>query len=127
MRHRTPVTVLLTLCLLVGASACSSDDDDTTTTTTDRPAEESPSAEGDAGSTTSTAEAPVLLLQGEADDTVPAVATELLTTSLCEAGEAATMELYPGFGHDEVLDPSLPDMVAWIATRLAGDPPPACA
>ncbi len=69
---------------------------------------------------------PVLLVQGADDDTVPQAATELLHTTLCDADEVAALRVYPDVGHDEVLDPSRPDVVAWVTDRLAGTAAPGC-
>lgn len=71
-------------------------------------------------------EVPILLVQGEDDDTVPLVATELLRDRLCEAGEDAQITTYAGAGHDEVLEPSRADITEWIRRRLAKAPAQGC-
>ena len=72
---------------------------------------------------TSPIDAPVLLVQGGADDTVPEAITGLLRDRLCGHGTVTAMEVYAGLGHDAVLVPSLDDTVAWIQARFAGTAP----
>lgn len=64
----------------------------------------------------------VLLVQGEADDSVPLAVTAMLRDHLCAVRDVVSLRTYPGLGHDEVLSPSLDDTAHWIAERFAGTP-----
>jgi pimeloyl-ACP methyl ester carboxylesterase len=72
---------------------------------------------------------PVLLLQGEADTTIPATVTDQVAAGLCHAGADLAYRTYPGLGHDTyrgvvtgIDDGSMPDILAWTADRFAGIP-----
>lgn len=58
---------------------------------------------------------PVLLVQGTADELVPAAATQKTAEQM---GSAAELKLYQGITHMNVLEASLPDVSAWVAARL---------
>lgn len=67
--------------------------------------------------------APVLIGQGEADDTVPAAVQTPYATRLCAAGATLTYRLYAGEGHVSITDPTSPltqDLITWTANRFAG-------
>jgi predicted esterase len=68
-------------------------------------------------------EAPILIIHGEQDEQIPLVSSELLLGRMCGIGQVVERRTYPG-SHAGVIAPSLPDMLAWIDARLAGDPPP---
>ena len=74
----------------------------------------------DPGQFTSGSNVPLLIIQGADDDLVPVTTTQQLATHLCGIGEEVQRWLYPGEGHAEVITPSTPDMVQWIADRFAG-------
>jgi hypothetical protein len=67
---------------------------------------------------------PLLIIQGGADEQVPVVSTELLAEHLCGLGQDLERWVYIGRSHAGVVFVSVPDMVHWIADRIAGDPGP---
>ncbi len=67
-------------------------------------------------------DAPVLLVQGAAEGTVPTAALRALTVRQCELGGRVLLTVYPGIHHGKVTDASGPDVLAWIHARLAGTP-----
>lgn len=72
--------------------------------------------------------APVLIGQGEVDDTVPAPVQTPYAKQLCASGAVLTYRLYPGEGHVSITDPASPltqDLIAWTADRFAGRAAPA--
>lgn len=68
-------------------------------------------------------ESPILIIHGEQDEQIPLVSSELLLARMCGIGQVVERRTYPG-SHSGVIAPSLPDMLAWIDGRLAGDPAP---
>jgi pimeloyl-ACP methyl ester carboxylesterase len=68
-------------------------------------------------------ESPVLIIHGEQDEQIPTVSSKLLLDRMCGIGQVVERRTYPG-SHAGVIAPSLPDMLAWIDARLAGDPAP---
>lgn len=70
------------------------------------------------------AQGPLLVVQGEADDSVLPPLTAQLVDQLCQTDRAVTYRTYPGAGHDEVMAASASDAAAWLSARFAGDPPP---
>lgn len=71
---------------------------------------------------------PLLVVQGEADESLPPGLTAELVRPLCATGVAVEYRTYPDTGHDEVMAASADDAARWLATRLAGgDPPSNCA
>jgi len=69
--------------------------------------------------------APVLLIQGDLDDLIPADTTTALADRLCRLGGGPVELLrYPDAGHSSVLSESQDDMLAWIAGRFAGQEAP---
>lgn len=66
--------------------------------------------------------APVLLLSGEADETVPTFVAQDLQASYCARGTPTSLRSYPGATHDTILTQSSADAAAWIEDRFAGDP-----
>lgn len=66
---------------------------------------------------------PVLVIHGEQDEQIPVVSSQMLLDRMCEIGQVVERRTYPG-SHAGVIGPSLPDMLAWIDGRLAGEPAP---
>jgi pimeloyl-ACP methyl ester carboxylesterase len=71
-----------------------------------------------------TAAGPILVVQGEADESVPPPITAQLVDDLCANLATIEYRTYPGAGHDEVMAASSADVDAWLAARLAGKPAP---
>ncbi|MBV9282405.1 MAG: alpha/beta fold hydrolase [Chloroflexi bacterium] len=67
--------------------------------------------------------APILISQGGADQLVLPAVTAAYVRRLCRMGEKVEYRVYPGVGHDAGAE-SAPDVVAWLANRFAGKPPP---
>jgi pimeloyl-ACP methyl ester carboxylesterase len=65
-------------------------------------------------------ESPVLIIHGEQDEQIPTVSSKLLLDRMCGIGQVVERRTYPG-SHAGVIAPSLPDMLAWIDARLAGE------
>jgi pimeloyl-ACP methyl ester carboxylesterase len=63
---------------------------------------------------------PVLIIHGEQDEQIPVVSSQLLVDRMCGIGQVVLRRTYPG-SHTGVIGPSLPDMLAWIDDRLAGE------
>lgn len=66
---------------------------------------------------------PVLIIHGEQDEQIPLVSSELLLARMCGIGQVVERRTYPG-SHAGVIGPSMPDMLAWIDARLAGEAAP---
>lgn len=66
--------------------------------------------------------APILVFQGETDPLIQPAFTQTFVHRLCATGTTAALNLYPGKGHNDVVPPSMPDTLAWMADRLAGKP-----
>jgi acetyl esterase/lipase len=69
-------------------------------------------------------DAPVLIVQGEADPLITPEASQRLTQRLCEHGTSAKLSLYPGVGHIGIARVGQPEALQWIADRLNGVPAP---
>jgi len=67
---------------------------------------------------------PMLVVQGEADESVLAPLTAQLVEDLCAHRRTIEYRTYPGAGHDGVMAASSADTAAWMAARLAGRPVP---
>ena len=80
--------------------------------------------ENDPGTFTQASSAPLLVIQGGADEQIPVVSTALLATHMCTLGQDLERWIYPGQSHAGVIAPSAPDMIHWIADRFSGDPDP---
>ena len=63
---------------------------------------------------------PMLVIAGEADQTVPFAAVRSTVQKACRNGIALTFRSYPGLDHDPTMDRSTPDQLAWIRDRFAG-------
>lgn len=66
---------------------------------------------------------PELIIHGEQDEQIPLVSSRLLLERMCGIGQRVERRTYPG-SHAGVIAPSLPDMLAWIDARIAGQPAP---
>ncbi len=74
-----------------------------------------------------TIKGPILVVQGEADDSVLPPITAKLVDDLCAHSRTVEYRTYPDAGHDEVMAASSTDAASWMARRLAsGDPPTSC-
>jgi pimeloyl-ACP methyl ester carboxylesterase len=67
---------------------------------------------------------PVLLVHGEADDTVPASGSRELLADYCAIGVSVTAKFVPGKGHANTTSNALPQIVDYMNARFAGTPPP---
>ena len=71
---------------------------------------------------------PLLVVHGEADESLPPGLTGEIVAELCAAGVAVEHRTYPGASHDGVLAASADDAARWLAARVAGrDPVSTCA
>ena len=68
---------------------------------------------------------PVLVIQGAADQDVPAAITGALVQHLRAQGSDVTEQLYPDLDHDGVLGPSACDLLTWLS-RHGGPPLGSC-
>jgi acetyl esterase/lipase len=69
------------------------------------------------------AAAPVLMYHGTADEQIPAVASELVLDRYCDLGGAPVeRRTYEGQTHRSVIEVAMPDILAFIDARLAGEP-----
>jgi acetyl esterase/lipase len=66
--------------------------------------------------------APLLVVQGTGDGVVFPDVTERFVQRLCRRGDTVSLRLYPGAGHVETSSLAVPDVVAWLADRVAGKP-----
>jgi fermentation-respiration switch protein FrsA (DUF1100 family) len=67
---------------------------------------------------------PLLVIAGEADESVPFAPLRAVAARACSNGSALTFRSYPGLDHDPTMDKSTPDQLAWVRDRLAGKPSP---
>ncbi|MFI1694000.1 alpha/beta fold hydrolase [Streptomyces sp. NPDC020794] len=67
---------------------------------------------------------PILLLQGERDQTVPVEVTTALNKELCDLGDVVNYRIYADANHESVLSASYKDVAAWLRDRLQGQPAP---
>jgi pimeloyl-ACP methyl ester carboxylesterase len=74
----------------------------------------------DPGELTTVSPAPLLIIQGGADEQIPVATTKLLEQHECSIGQEVQRWVYPGLSHTGVIPVSTPDMVHWIADRFAG-------
>ncbi|MFE3195689.1 alpha/beta hydrolase family protein [Nocardia sp. NPDC059240] len=61
---------------------------------------------------------PLLVLQGRADTTVPALATDAMVAQQRVGGQPVQYRGYPGVDHRGVLEASFNDALAWVGTRF---------
>ena len=78
----------------------------------------------DPGKFTQPSPVPLLIIQGGKDEQIPVVSSLLLFHELCKIGQTEQRWIYPGLSHAGVIQPSLNDMLTWIAHRFAGQPAP---
>ncbi|MDP9020377.1 MAG: S9 family peptidase, partial [Actinomycetota bacterium] len=64
--------------------------------------------------------APVLVVQGANDLIVPASSTRMAVQRLCAGGNTVDYRQYPGAGHGDVLARAGPEVLGWVAQRVAG-------
>jgi pimeloyl-ACP methyl ester carboxylesterase len=67
---------------------------------------------------------PVLLVQGEIDDSVPADVTRSLEGQMCTFGESVQLAEYPGLGHIDLLPAVQSDVIDYIADRFKKESAP---
>ena len=65
---------------------------------------------------------PMLLVQGDADTTVPKLLSDALNQQLCGIGQAVDYRVYPGADHTGVVAAAGPDILTWVDERFAGQP-----
>jgi alpha-beta hydrolase superfamily lysophospholipase len=66
---------------------------------------------------------PVLILQGTADTTIPAILAQTFESTQCpKVHDSLELRLYAGANHGTILVASAPYMLSWIADRIAGVP-----
>lgn len=65
---------------------------------------------------------PLLVLAGEADETVPLALLKSTVRKACSKSVALSFRSYPGLDHDPLMEKSTPDQLAWVRDRLAGKP-----
>ncbi len=65
---------------------------------------------------------PLLVLAGEADETVPLALLKATVRKACSKGVALSFRSYPGLDHDPTMAKSTPDQLAWVRERFAGKP-----
>jgi len=65
---------------------------------------------------------PLLVIAGEADQTVPIGSVRNTVHTACSNHIALTFRSYPGLDHDPTMEHSTPDQLAWIRDRFAGKP-----
>jgi pimeloyl-ACP methyl ester carboxylesterase len=67
--------------------------------------------------------APLLIVQGTADQFVPPFVTDGLVNIACATGDTVDYRKYAGADHGGVLSAAADDVVAWFADRVAGTAP----
>jgi alpha-beta hydrolase superfamily lysophospholipase len=66
--------------------------------------------------------APVLIVHGDADTTVPPQLSPITVGRYCKVGATIALKTYPGADHSSVITASRSDVEAFFADRLAGRP-----
>lgn len=69
-------------------------------------------------------EAPLLVVQGKKDSLVVPQLTYAFVSEACGAGDTVELRTYPNADHSGVISAAKPDILRWIADRLAGRPAP---
>jgi pimeloyl-ACP methyl ester carboxylesterase len=69
-------------------------------------------------------DAPVLLVQGSDDDTIPPDLTRYFHGQLCAFEQPVALAEYPGAGHVDVLAASEGDVIDYIGARFDKEPAP---
>ena len=67
---------------------------------------------------------PQFIVQGDLDALVPKMVTDRYIARACSQGDQVLYRVYPGQDHITARDVSVPDVEAWLAARLAGQPAP---
>ncbi len=80
----------------------------------------------DPGNIATPSHAPLLMIQGGADEQIPVATTQTLEQHECTIGQDVERWVYPGQSHAGVIPVSMADMVHWIGDRFSGrtDPDP---
>jgi alpha-beta hydrolase superfamily lysophospholipase len=65
----------------------------------------------------------LLVIAGEADQTVPISGVRAAVKQMCAAKQPVTFRSYPGLDHDPTMEKSTPDQLEWIRGRFAGKAP----
>lgn len=68
--------------------------------------------------------APLLIVQGSADTTIPKVLTDAFDTKACAAGDIVDYRVYDGATHSTVIAAAQDDVIGWLKDRVAGKPAP---
>lgn len=69
-------------------------------------------------------DAPIMIVQGLADEVVEPKLTEDLAQRLCDAGETVSLHTYPGVSHIDTGRTAAPDVAEWTANLFAGGTAP---
>ena len=69
---------------------------------------------------TATIATPVLVVQGGSDVIVVASSTDTAVGRLCQGGNVVDYRRYPGADHGEILGEAGPEILPWVAERVAG-------
>jgi pimeloyl-ACP methyl ester carboxylesterase len=64
--------------------------------------------------------APILVVQGTADATIPKVLTDAYVAKACAAGDQVDYRTYDGADHGSVIAAAQSDVLAWLAARAGG-------
>jgi acetyl esterase/lipase len=65
---------------------------------------------------------PLLVITGEADETVPIGEVKGMVKKACKNGTKLEFHPYPGLQHTPALINSMPEQLTWIKDRFAGKP-----
>jgi pimeloyl-ACP methyl ester carboxylesterase len=65
---------------------------------------------------------PMLVIAGEADQTVPIDAVRAAVKLMCANKQPVRFHSYPGLDHDPTMETSTPEQLDWIRDRFAGKP-----
>ncbi len=68
--------------------------------------------------------APLLIVQGSADTTIPKVLTDAFDAKACAAGDTVDYRVYDGATHGSIITAAQDDVAAWMKDRVAGKPAP---
>jgi alpha-beta hydrolase superfamily lysophospholipase len=68
--------------------------------------------------------APVLIVQGAADTTIPKGLTDAFDTNACAAGNTVDYLVSDGATHSSIITAAQDDVVQWLQDRVAGKPAP---
>jgi pimeloyl-ACP methyl ester carboxylesterase len=63
---------------------------------------------------------PLLVIAGEADQTVPIAGVRAAVEKMCAKNQPVTFLSYPGLDHDPAMEQSTPAQLDWIRARFAG-------